>query len=82
MLEKIALKIAEWLLRFAPDWMICAESTYGKLCHLANEGKAIEKQANGLVKTAELLIEENKQIRAAYDALLEEFAQLTEERTW
>ena len=129
MLEKIVLKIAGWLLQFTSDWTICAESTYEKLCYLAQEGERVNGQMDILIKrdakikaqaaetaaaAARLLVEhkglqadydrlredakavmteelltENEQLRrdaeaakAAYDALLEEFAQLTEGRTW
>lgn len=76
MMERIALAVVKWLLRFAPDWMLCAESTYGKARYFAERGEAIENQAKELLETSEQLVEENRQLRAAYDALLEEMREL------
>lgn len=72
MLEKIVLKIAGWLLQFTTDWTICAESTYEKLCYLAQEGERIKSQAVSLVATAEQLVEENKRLHTDYERLRED----------
>lgn len=76
MLEKIVLKIAGWLLRFTSDWTICAESTYEKLCYIAQNAQKINEKAGKVAACAEELLTENKQLRAAYDALLEEMEEL------
>lgn len=73
MLERIALTIVKWLLRFATEWMIVRADVWDDKTREAIE---IRGEALSLLNMVEPLLEELEQTRNAYDALLEEMEEL------
>lgn len=78
MLRKIVRKSLVWI----ANRVGCAVLDTVERSVIWGKTQEINGKAEKVAAYAEELLEENKQLRAAYDALLEEMAQLTEERTW
>lgn len=71
MLVKLAKKIAERL-----GWMLVPIEEWTLWAIRAEQAWTVGERAQEVTRSAERLVEENKQLRAAYDALLEEFEEL------
>lgn len=74
-------KIVEWL-AFRMGCRVIANAELVKQAMLVSGAQRINEKAEKVAAYAEELLEENKQLRAAYDALLEEMAELTEGQSW
>ena len=74
--EKCARKAIQWLLRYVPEWMVVHKRKWGRnkkrLEDFRRDNSAIRKTALEVAATADLIVNENKLLKAENQRLREE----------